>query len=583
MPHDLPPAVLCPQELLARLGADGTLHDVHALEPQTAWLKHRSPVAVVEGALYLDDQEVRVQVGLKADFPVCLPVIAVDPTGALANLPHVELDGAVCYRPQDEPLLDRSRPAQIIREALAFAVNTLRTGLKGNRAEEFASEIVAYWRNAVPEERTIISLIEPDDEIRIVTAFLDHGKRITVADKQETFATFRIGRNVDRLTFANALYVPIDPAGLASDFHPRMLATPEGVRRFVMPVLKRDRAFWYRILQRCRSKEVLVVLGVRRSTGRRGLIGLLFREGKGTHPLDPDRLEARRIVSMRIAPADRGFLVPRGGADVDLANRRVLVIGCGAVGGYVAMNLARAGVGRPHLMDREDEEFEVANTFRHVCGRNQVGRSKVEGLKLEIERLLPFVSVTAHPMNVLDWMRKNPTGFRDFDLVIVAIGNPTVELRVNEVIAADPKAPPAIFAWLEPFGLGGHVLLTHIGVTRGCFECLYDRGEDGALACRTAFASPGARYTRDMMGCGSQHMTYGDLDAQKTALSVARHAIDVLQSKVAEGELISWKGSADAFRKAGFKTTRRYDRCEAETVLPCSAIIRKNCPLCQRP
>lgn len=572
-----------PEAFLTHLGAEGLLADVRPLAASASWLAERGLVAAVEGMLALTDRAVPVQVALPVDFPRTLPVIGIDPRGELAGLPHVGPDGAVCYDDRDEPLLDHRNPRGIVSEALGLAAGTLNRSLQGDRATEYANEIVAYWRANFPGAPRVVSVLDPSDTARRVTAFFRQGERITLADDPATLASFRDGRNVKHLSFVNAVYVPIDPAAIAPGFHPRDLATPDGVRTFVIPVLKQDKDFWRKVLGRCRSEEVVVALGVRRPTGRRGLVGLLLKRGKDAHPLDPDRLEAWRITPLRMEPADAGFLLPRGGADLDLAKRRVLVLGCGSVGGYVAFNLVKAGVGELHLLDRE--RFEYANTFRHVCGRAHVRGMKVEGLKLEIERLWPFVKVVPHTADVLGWMREHPAGFRDYDLVISAIGNPTIEQQVNEVIHADASAPPVMFAWLEPLGLGGHVLLAHVGAaSRGCFECLYHHaGEEGALACRTAFATPGGRYTRDTMGCGSQHMAFADLDAQKTAAYVARRAVDLLRGTATEGELISWKGDADAFRAAGFTTTPRYDQGPAEEALPGGAIVRPDCPVCRTP
>lgn len=571
-----------PGVYLAQLGARGLLADVRPLGADApSWLREHDLVAAVQGTLALDDRKVAVQVGLTADFPLRLPIVAVDPQGELGGLPHVDPDGAVCYRPQDEPLLDRRDPYGIVSEALGLAADTLNSVLHGDLAAEYSNEITAYWRTSFPNAPRVVGVLDPGDEPRIVTAFHKDGERITIADDPAVFASFRGGRNVNHLSFVNAIYVPIDLVSVGPSFHPRDFATPDGVRTFVIPVLKGHKDLWHKMLRRCEGREVFVVLGVRRSLGRRGLVGLLLKRGKDAHPLDPDRLEAHRIVPVRIDPADRGFLVPRGGADLDLSKRHVLVIGCGAIGGHIAFNLVKAGLGDIHLMDRD--QFEYANTFRHVCGRAHVGCAKVEGLKFEIERLWPFVSVTTHPVDVLQWLRDHPAGFRDYDLVISAIGNPTVEQRINEVIHEAADMPPAMFAWLEPLGLGGHMLTTHIGAAGGgCFECLYHRaGTNKALVCRTAFATPGVSYTHDMMGCGSQHMPFGDLDSQKTAAYVTRRALDLLRGKVTEGDLLSWKGPAEAFITAGFKTTDRYDLSAMEETLPGALLIRPTCPVCR--
>ncbi|HEU4412851.1 MAG TPA: ThiF family adenylyltransferase [Polyangiaceae bacterium] len=536
--------------------------------------------AAVEGTLGLGDRRARVQIGLTTDFPARLPIITVNPHGEFAELPHVEPDGAVCFRPRDEPLLNHDDPYGIVREALQLAAETLYAGLYGNRAAEFANEIVAYWRAYYPKAATVMGVLTPDDRARLVTAFFDCGVRCAVGDTPASFAAFRQFRNVDKLTFVNAVYVPINPAASDPQFHPRHLATAHGLNVHVTPVLRQDQDLWRSIEQHCRAREVLVVLGVQRPSGRRGLVGLIVRRREGAHPFDAQAIDDSRIAPCYVDPVDRAYLLPRGGANTDLGRCRVLVVGCGAVGGYVAMNLARAGLGTIDLMD--PDSFEAANTFRHACGRAYVDYRKVVGLKLEIERLLPFVKVRTHQTDVLAWMREQPEGFRAYDLIVLAIGNPTVELRVNAVIAADPKAPPAIFTWLEPLGLGGHALVTHIGASSaGCFQCLYERGEDGTLVCRAAYAHPGGRYTRDMMGCGSQHMSFGDLDAQRAAMVVARRALDVLQGNLSESELVSWKGNADAFRAAGFKTTECYERSPPEERLPGLMLVRTGCPLCK--
>lgn len=568
------------EDLLGNLAHAGLLADVRPVPAATSWLHDRDLVAVVEGTLTLCGRVVPVQVGLPVEFPHQLPVVAVDPGGEFGTLPHIEPDGAICYRPQDEPLLDRRDPEGILAEAIGFASDTLRSVLQGDRAAEYANEIVAYWTTAFPKVAAVVGVLEPADEPRIVTAFQRQGDLITVAGSADEFAALRIDRTTSHLTFVNAVYVPVDPATQDPSFHPRDLATAEGVRRFVIPVLRADRALWFRMLARCNAKDVLVVIGVRRPAGRRGLVGVMLGRDKGSNTLDPEFLDQRRIEPVRVIPADPGFLLPRGGANLALRARRVLLVGCGAVGGHVAFDLVKAGIGEIHLLDHD--RFEYANTFRHVCGRAYIREFKVDGLAREILRLWPFVKVVPHTANLLTWLREHPERLANYDLIVSAIGNPTVDLRLNEAVQGNPAAPPMMFAWLEPLGLGGHVLLTHIAnAPRGCFECLFDRADAQApLVCRTAFAAPGGRYTRDLTGCGGQHLPFGDLDAQKTAAYVARRAVSVLQGAVHDGELLSWKGPADAFKAAEFQTTLRYDLGALEETLPSVAVARAGCLVC---
>src|SRR5436305_12029129 len=59
---------------------------------------------------------------------------------------------------------------------------------------------------------------------------------------------------------------------------------------------------------------------------------------------------------------------------VPLTDARVLVLGCGSVGGLGAWALASAGVGTLVLVDRD--RLEPKNLRRHVCGSGELGAPK---------------------------------------------------------------------------------------------------------------------------------------------------------------------------------------------------------------
>jgi hypothetical protein len=43
----------------------------------------------------------------------------------------------------------------------------------------------------------------------------------------------------------------------------------------------------------------------------------------------------------------------------------------------------------------------------------------------------------------------------DADLIVVAVGDETLERRLNRLLAG---GPPRLHAWVEPLGVGGHAL-----------------------------------------------------------------------------------------------------------------------------
>ena len=61
-----------------------------------------------------------------------------------------------------------------------------------------------------------------------------------------------------------------------------------------------------------------------------------------------------------------------------LAGKKVVVVGCGSGGGFVALSLAMSGVGNFVLID--DDVLEESNIMRHVADRRYLGQPKAEAV-----------------------------------------------------------------------------------------------------------------------------------------------------------------------------------------------------------
>lgn len=77
-----------------------------------------------------------------------------------------------------------------------------------------------------------------------------------------------------------------------------------------------------------------------------------------------------------------------------LRGKSVCVVGCGGLGGYVAMSLARFGVGRLTLVD--GDVFDVSNLNRQLfCTENNLGKSKALEAKQALSAVNGEVQVKA--------------------------------------------------------------------------------------------------------------------------------------------------------------------------------------------
>ena len=80
-----------------------------------------------------------------------------------------------------------------------------------------------------------------------------------------------------------------------------------------------------------------------------------------------------------------------------MLKKGAIIIGCGSVGSLVALELARAGVGRFFLIDMDIMGYH--NICRHQCGVQDVGKYKTTAVKERILQINPTAQViTEHKM-----------------------------------------------------------------------------------------------------------------------------------------------------------------------------------------
>lgn len=118
-----------------------------------------------------------------------------------------------------------------------------------------------------------------------------------------------------------------------------------------------------------------------------------------------------------------------GSEEVDrLQNASVLLFGIGGVGGFTCEALARAGVGRIHIVDKD--VVDITNINRQIIATHDtVGRPKVEVMKERILSINPAAAVEATECFYLP-DRAAEFDFGAYDYVIDAIDNVSAKLSI---------------------------------------------------------------------------------------------------------------------------------------------------------
>lgn len=122
------------------------------------------------------------------------------------------------------------------------------------------------------------------------------------------------------------------------------------------------------------------------SESKQGVIGKITEEGI-TFSYNGQKLNVEKYgLYQNIFSRNKGIL-----ETATMSKKRVVILGCGSVGSFIAMELARSGVGRFLLVDMDIVEYH--NICRHQCGIDDVGDYKVNALERKINNINPQAKI----------------------------------------------------------------------------------------------------------------------------------------------------------------------------------------------
>ncbi len=276
---------------------------------------------------------------------------------------------------------------------------------------------------------------------------------------------------------------------------------------------------------------------------------------KDEAPISREKIKNWEISIVNTIQHTREFLLPRSGGTLDFQTKKVLLVGCGSVGSFIAKQIVQTGIGKLTLSD--PDIFTAANLYRHNLSMSYNKCNKAESLKFNLGYEYPYTNIEAKNIELSKIEKEVITAH---DLIIIAIGNPTQERLFNEYLKKDDIHVNVIYTWLEGYGLGGHAIYVDLTMGNGCLQCNYlDVNEEvPILHSNVNFLYPNQNVTKDIGGCGTLFLPYSHLDSEQTALMTTRMAIDVLSGKIDSSVRISWKGSAEDAKEKGLQIKHRY-------------------------
>ncbi|WP_419533398.1 ThiF family adenylyltransferase [Endozoicomonas sp.] len=498
--------------------------------------------------------------------------------------------GSVCVNDRDSVSVNFERPELAFEESIKRHISLLRSVIENpeHNEQELLREFRSNWHHAASklwesffkmvyvapaskefEVLELYSPVQPGKFFSIPTSHVALSSQAAGEDLAEYFRK----RDRHRCNYAQSLVIPLESVDVNL---PR--TTPE-LREWVIRNLERvSQQTRERIEQSVlglRAKEFWLMLNCPTPSGVTWFGIRLFQGDKKSFPDTNEKISRWKVEPLVVEAFHRERLMPRSGANCELSDKRVLLVGCGSVGSELADKLGAAGVGYLDICDPDN--LSVANIYRHTLDQNFIEYPKASSVAFQLRQKYPWYKVRGYSDRLLDF-RKQDLASR-YDLVIVAIGSPTHERLFHQHLQEHKINIPVVYTWLEGYGIGGHVVLDIAG-KKGCLRCAYVDNDSGrrGLASNLNFLQTDQNIVKNYAGCGEMFIPYGAVSSAQTALTAADLAIRYLNGKLEQSSKVSWKGDRKYVDEEGFLLTRRYDRFNASLkVLP---LYHPACDIC---
>ncbi|WP_206233390.1 ThiF family adenylyltransferase [Xanthomonas sp.] len=250
---------------------------------------------------------------------------------------------------------------------------------------------------------------------------------------------------------------------------------------------------------------------------------------------------AKPAVRRNVQRADYRAVHGRGmSTDVEtLRGKSVAVVGCGALGGYLARALAQAGIGSLYLVDMD--RLSSSNTGRHVLGMQSVGLAKSVALAKQLLGDFPsVVAIDAWIGSIEHANAEQQEVLSRCDLVIAAGISIAGELALNRWRLGLQCPPALLWTWLEEMAVTGHA----VGIVDAT-DIAASLDADAQFAMRLTSNWPPREGQAVEAGCGVAYQPYSTSDMMGTINVAHRLALDILLGKVRDNVIRSWLGNRE--------------------------------------
>lgn len=508
---------------------------------------------VIKFTIKIKDQQVAIVMGIPADWEKSLLDIFIENYMDFKLIPHMYNDGKICLFDLEGVLLNINFDG-LVTESINRLERILVEGIDDSNKLEFITEFDAYW-NQLPDIGIVNSSVlleEESKKIKYTDKYKLDDKRfnLSASDKAEELKI--LGKCN---TVKNGIYIYIKP----KDFiYPPDWRKPLDIT-YINQLLEIGKIEHKKInnLIKHFNDEFLLLINISQPNGFNTPIAILVKNYKPKLTKCSKYFKLNigcRCIPLGVCRNDSEYLIKRGGIFTDIKDKKVLIVGCGSIGGYLASELVKAGISNICLVDKD--RLSPDNIYRHLLGLEFVGQYKTKAIIKHLENNIPYIRMKSFEDNIENLIENYKLDFEEFDLIISATGNHNVNRWINNYCIDDNISVPVIYLWNEVLGIGNHALFID-RKNKGCFECLIGLDENG-LYDKTSYCKRGQVFTKKYNGCHSTFLPFGSIHSLKTVAMGVELSLKYFNGEIEENCLISQKGEDIYMKKEGLLTSDRY-------------------------
>ncbi len=403
------------------------------------------------------------------------PRIRVElPQGAPDVLAHIGANGHVCYAAKGSLVLDVFDIAGQTLACLDRAAEVLDLSLRGEMDKDLEDEFFAFWQGDI-----CFLDIYPGDPGRLDVLFAGRGDR----DSHLAFVTNDMARTRLKL---KAMSLTEDEMLAGAAFQVKTSAKPKPLQAAWPPPTVAPLLQWQGLLDPSARRNIERRLLVACASGLRAALCVVdspltqyafwvaFESanpaGRRSAADARVRLYASKAYPMIAVRVDDRYVTQRNTPGrPTLAGKKIALVGCGTIGGFLTELLLKAGAGL------EDGELTLVdpdilfpqNIGRHRLGLNRALQYKAIALMEELTTGAPTANIRALPV------RAEEADLSRFDLIINATGEEALGHYLTRSFARRGMFMPILTVWVEGPGVAVRGLLRDT-VECACTRCLSD-------------------------------------------------------------------------------------------------------------